>query len=80
MQSFLTALFTFRRLAKAGVRFVSKRVAPRAQGEDARRRERILNILLLGSFVLSGTATLVVFVNTLEVGDAHPGAPPVRPK
>ncbi len=60
-----------------GSRILSGLVAPRARHEDDRRREFILNILLLGFMGLTGSATLIVVVNALRLGSDHLGSSPL---
>src|SRR5215216_6268204 len=43
-------------------------IAPRASDEDGRRREFILNVLLVGSLILVVTACLIVWLNFLFLG------------
>jgi len=54
---------------------LTKLVEPKSKNEDVARRERILNILLLGAIVLSTSAVLVVLVDIGEQGPAYPGVP-----
>src|ERR1700690_3214554 len=57
-------------IAERSVRYVFSLVSPRSNEEDARRREFILNILLLSCIILSSVATgsLVISFTTLEAG------------
>ncbi len=50
-------------------------IKPRSANEDSRRRESILNVLLVGSFALTLMAFLVVFTNSLKAG--FRGEPPL---
>jgi len=47
---------------------ISKLIQSEFEDEDVRRREFILNVLLLGAVVLSATATLLVLGNSLAKG------------
>ena len=57
--------------------FLSKCVEPISVNEDLRRREFILNILLLGSVVLSFTAFVVIIIDYIKLGAAYRGGPPL---
>jgi len=57
------------------VQLLTKLVEPKSKDEDVVRRERILNILLLGAIVFSAIATLFVLVDVIEQGPAYPGIP-----
>lgn len=57
-------------------KFLFKLVEPRSTNEDLKRREFILNVLLLGLFILSVVAFSVVRVNLTELGAAYNGIPP----
>ncbi len=51
-------------------------VEPRSVSDDARRREFVLNVLLLGVLALTVAAFVQVSVNSLVLGSGFNGAPP----
>ncbi len=52
---------------------------PTSKNEDSQRRERILNILLLGSILLSGVASITTIVDFFTLKDLYSGAAPYIP-
>jgi signal transduction histidine kinase len=52
-------------------------VRPKSRQEDAFRRETILNILLLGSLVLSAVACALVLIDHVVLGAAYMGESPI---
>jgi signal transduction histidine kinase len=54
--------------------FFNKIVNPRSQGDDSRRREFILNVILVGSIVLAVIANLSLFFNVYTQGSAYRGS------
>jgi len=59
--------------------FVDKLIEPKSADEDSKRREYILNILLLGAIVLSAVATLLVLISLLIQGSVRGQSPIVIP-
>lgn len=51
-------------------------IKPRSTDEDSRRRESILNYLLVGTLILTTTASMRVVIDYLKYGEAYHGAPP----
>lgn len=50
-------------------------IEPRSLGEDSRRREYILNVILVGAIILLFLLDIQVLVRTLELGDGYKGVP-----
>lgn len=63
------------RLAGAGVHFLySALIKPKSYGEDASRKELMLNIVLLGSTTLLALLDASLIYNTISKGDSFTGA------
>lgn len=60
------------------LRVLQKLIRPRSGSEDSRRREFVLNVILLGSIVLSAVATMDNFIDWLRLGADYRGVPPGR--
>ncbi len=58
-------------------RFLFKLVEPKSENEDAKRREFILNILLLGSIILSAVANIALLIDVIRLGPAYRGLDPL---
>lgn len=58
-------------------RFLGLWVAPKSAGEDARRQEFVLNILLLGVLLLSFSALVQVIIGEISLGAQFTGASPL---
>ncbi len=59
-----------------GIRLLYKNlIEPRSTEEDSRRRERILNIILVGALTLLSLLDIQLLVRTLELGDTYRGIP-----
>jgi len=52
-------------------------ILPKAADDEWRRREFILNVILVGSLVLSAIAFVIVFINATALGSAYTGESPV---
>jgi len=61
------------------VRFLFKFIEPRSKNEDLRRREFILNILLLGALILSAAITIRAQIDLITRGTAYKGISPEIP-
>ncbi len=57
------------------VRLLAKLIEPKSKDEDAIRRERILNILIVGTIALSTAATLLAYYDVVTQGSEYPGVP-----
>lgn len=61
-------------LVLSGIHFIYERfISPKASGEDDRRHEFILNIILFGSVVLVGLLDFFILYLSLEQGNAYQG-------
>ncbi|MFC1720743.1 sensor histidine kinase [Patescibacteria group bacterium] len=59
------------------VHFLYIIIEPRSNDEDSKRKEFILNILLFGSIILSGTAFFFTLLNSINLGSAYNGTNPI---
>ncbi len=50
---------------------------PRSENEDSKRREFILNVVLLGSIILSVTGTIVVIFDSIRLAPNYSGISPI---
>ncbi len=48
-------------------------IKPKSFDEDMRRRELILNILLVGTMIMLGIYLILVIIHSLQAGDTHQG-------
>lgn len=67
------------KLYTKGARFCWSLIRPLSKDEDRKRREFILNILLIGSIILSLWATATAFIKSILTGAAYQGLSPIFP-
>ncbi len=59
------------------VHFLYKLIKPKSNNEDLKRREFILNVILLGSLMFSGTLTVITLIDVINLGTAYGGISPL---
>ncbi len=57
------------------LRFLYKLIEPKSKDEDSKRHEFILNILLLGTIILSLIASTLILIQSTELGTSYRGLP-----
>ena len=62
---------------RKGIHFLYKLVEPKSKDEDSKRREFILNVILLGSLIFSGIATVITLTDVINLGSAYKGVSPL---
>jgi len=66
-----------RDLFKKSIHFLYKNIEPKSENEDLKRREFILNVLLLGSVTLAFFATIFAVVDYINFGSSFKGDTPL---
>ncbi len=68
--------FSVNTLVKRGIHFIyEKLIKPKSKNEDIRRREFVLNIILLGSIILLGILSISLLISEIKYGESYVGFP-----